>query len=142
MIFYVIFVGLNIIGIEATMRFSMVICVISLAVLAVFFVIAIPNFDAALLTNIAAERAGPRSCPLGWRDLRRPPFAIWFYLAIEELPLAAEESMDPKRDVPRGTMWGLWTLVITGLGVLFLNTGVTGAEAIRISGSPCSTGSG
>ena len=47
-IFYVIFVGLNIIGIEATMRFSVVIAVISLAVLAVFFVIAIPEFDASL----------------------------------------------------------------------------------------------
>ena len=30
------------------------------------------------------------------------PFAIWFYLAIEELPLAAEESMDPQRDIPKG----------------------------------------
>jgi ethanolamine permease len=33
-------------------------------------------------------------------------------------------------------MWGLWTLVITGVLVLFLNTGVTGAEAIRLSGEP------
>jgi ethanolamine permease len=65
------------------------------------------------------------------------PFAIWFYLAIEELPLAAEESMDPKRDVPKATLLGLLTLVVTGLGVLFLNTGVGGgAEGIRTSGEP------
>jgi ethanolamine permease len=45
--------------------------------------------------------------------------------------------MDPKRDVPRATMWGLWTLVITAMGVLFLNTGVGGgAEGIRVSGEP------
>jgi ethanolamine permease len=44
--------------------------------------------------------------------------------------------MDPKRDVPRATIWGLVTLVITGFLVLFLNTGVTGAEAIRLSGEP------
>ncbi len=137
-IFYAIFVGLNIIGIEATMRFSVVIAVISLAVLAVFFVLAIPNFDASLLTNIVAEEGGTSFLPFGVAGIFAAlPFAIWFYLAIEELPLAAEESMDPKRDVPRGTMWGLWTLVITGMGVLFLNTGIgDGAEGIRTSGEP------
>ncbi|HYJ25838.1 MAG TPA: ethanolamine permease [Acidimicrobiia bacterium] len=137
-IFYAIFVGLNIIGIEATMRFSVVIAVISLAVLAVFFVLAIPEFDAAKLTNIVAEEGGTSFLPFGIAGIFAAlPFAIWFYLAIEELPLAAEESMDPKRDVPRGTMWGLWTLVITGMGVLFLNTGVgDGAEGIRTSGEP------
>jgi ethanolamine permease len=138
LIFYAIFVGLNIIGIEATMRFSVVIAVISLAVLAVFFVLAIPNFDASLLTNIVAEEGGTSFLPFGVAGIFAAlPFAIWFYLAIEELPLAAEESMDPKRDVPRGTMWGLWTLVITGMGVLFLNTGIgDGAEGIRTSGEP------
>jgi len=138
LIFYAIFVGLNIIGIEATMRFSVVIAVISLAVLAVFFVLAIPNFDASLLTNIVAEEGGTSFLPFGIAGIFAAlPFAIWFYLAIEELPLAAEESMDPKRDVPRGTMWGLWTLVITGMGVLFLNTGIgDGAEGIRTSGEP------
>ncbi|MBA2643379.1 MAG: amino acid permease, partial [Actinobacteria bacterium] len=64
------------------------------------------------------------------------PFAIWFYLAIEELPLAAEESHDPKRDIPKGTIYGLVTLIITGFLVLFLNTGVTGAEEVRVSGEP------
>jgi ethanolamine permease len=106
-------------------------------VLAVFFVLAIPNFDAANLTNIAPEEGGTSFLPFGISGIFAAlPFAIWFYLAIEELPLAAEESMDPKRDVPRGTMWGLWTLVITGMGVLFLNTGVNGAEGIRVSGEP------
>jgi ethanolamine permease len=137
-IFYVIFVGLNVIGIEATMRFSVAIAIISLGVLAVFFVLAIPEFDASLLTNIAADEGGTSFLPFGVGGIFAAlPFAIWFYLAIEELPLAAEESMDPKRDVPRGTMWGLWTLVITGMGVLFLNTGIGGgAEGIRVSGEP------
>jgi ethanolamine permease len=136
-IFYVIFVGLNVIGIAATLRFSVVICLISLAVLAIFFVFAISDFDAANLTNIAADPGNTSFLPFGVGGIFAAlPFAIWFYLAIEELPLAAEESMDPKRDVPRGTMWGLWTLVLTAAGVLFLNTGVTGAEEIRLAGEP------
>jgi ethanolamine permease len=138
LIFYVIFVGLNIIGIEATMRFSVVICFISLAVLAVFFVLAIPNFDAANLTNIEPDAGGTSFLPFGITGIIAAlPFAIWFYLAIEELPLAAEESMDPKKDVPKATLLGLLTLVVTGIGVLFLNTGVGGgAEGIRTSGEP------
>jgi ethanolamine permease len=138
LIFYVIFVGLNIIGIAATMRFSVVICLISLAVLAIFFVLAIPDFDASLLTNIAADEGGTSFLPFGIGGIFAAlPFAIWFYLAIEELPLAAEESMDPKRDVPKATLLGLLTLVITGVLVLFLNTGVGGgAEGIRESGEP------
>src|SRR4029450_11540207 len=65
------------------------------------------------------------------------PFAIWFFLAIEELPLAAEESMDPKRDIPRATLWGMTTLVITGALTVFLNTGVEGGgEDIVDSATP------
>ena len=136
-IFYVIFVGLNVIGIEATMRFSIFICFLSLAVLAVFFVLSIFNFDVDNLTNIAPAAGGTPFLPFGVGGIFAAlPFAIWFYLAIEELPLAAEESMDPARDVPRATMWGLWTLVVTGVLVLFLNTGVTGAEEIRLAGEP------
>jgi ethanolamine permease len=43
---------------------------------------------------------------------------------------------DPKRDIPKGTIYGLLTLIVTGFLVLFLNTGVTGAEEIRTSGEP------
>jgi ethanolamine permease len=137
LIFYVIFVGLNVIGIEATMRFSIFICFLSLAVLAVFFVMSLSDFDASRLTDIAPAAGGTAFLPFGVGGIFAAlPFAIWFYLAIEELPLAAEESMDPARDVPRATLWGMWTLVITGVLVLFLNTGVTGAEAIRLSGEP------
>lgn len=138
LIFYVIFVGLNVVGVEATMRFSVVICLLSLAVLAVFFVLAIPDFDSSLLTNIAPEAGNSSFLPFGIGGiLAALPFAIWFYLAIEELPLAAEESMDPKKDVPRATLLGLLTLVIAAVLVLFLNTGVGGgAEGIRVSGEP------
>jgi ethanolamine permease len=138
LVFYVIFVTLNIIGIEATMRFSVVICFLSLAVLAIFFISAIPKFDANLWTNIEPEPGNSSFLPFGISGIFKAlPFAIWFYLAIEELPLAAEESMDPKRDIPRGTMLGLLTLVITAFLVLFLNTGVApGANGLQASGEP------
>ena len=41
------------------------------------------------------------------------PFAVWLFLAIEQLPLAAEESVDPKRDMPKGIMLGMFTLMVS-----------------------------
>jgi ethanolamine permease len=133
-VFYAIFVGLNYIGVEASFRFTVFICLVSLAVLLVFFVGAIPNLD---FTRFAIDTQGgwfPEGIPGIFYAL---PFAIWFYLAIEELPLAAEESADPQRDIPRGTMWGLATLIVTSFLVLFLNTGISpGAKELSESGEP------
>ena len=64
------------------------------------------------------------------------PFAMWFFLGIEELPLAAEESHNPERDIPRAGFIARTTLIVTGLLVLFLNTGVVGAEATGSAGEP------
>jgi ethanolamine permease len=133
-IFYAIFVLLNVVGVEASFRFTVFICVISLAILVVFFIGAIPNLD---FTKWAIDTNG------GWFIDGVPgvfyalPFAIWFYLAIEELPLAAEESADPKRDIPKGTIWGLNTLVVTGFLILVLNSGIApGAAKIGASSEP------
>jgi ethanolamine permease len=133
-VFYAIFVGLNVVGVEASFRFTVFICVVSLVVLLVFFIGAIPHLD---FTRLAIDEGG------GWLPdgisgiFFALPFAIWFYLAIEELPLAAEESADPQRDIPRGTMWGLVTLVCTGFLVLFLNSGIEpGAGVLAESGEP------
>ena len=149
-VFYVIFVGINVVGIELTMRFTIVITVLALGVLAIFYVSALVSgeFDASLWFNIPqdwdgetasllADGGGP-FLPLGISGVFKAlPFAIWFYLAIEEIPLAAEESMDPRRDVPKGTIWGMHTLVITGALILLLNSGVDGgAGVIGLSGTP------
>jgi ethanolamine permease len=139
-VFYVVFVAINVIGIEATMRFTVVINILALGILAFFFgsVLLSGKFDASLLTNIPPDEGGSSFLPHGIAGIFPAiPFAIWFYLAIEELPLAAEESHDPARDVPRATLWGLTTLVVTGLGVLILNTGVDGGAAdIGVSATP------
>ena len=133
-IFYAIFVGLNYIGVEASFRFTVAICFISLAILAIFYVGALTELD---FSKFAIDTQG------GWFTEGVPgifyalPFAIWFYLAIEELPLAAEESSDPQRDIPRGTIYGLLTLVVTGFLVLFLNAGISpGSKELSESGEP------
>ncbi len=108
--------------------------------LAFFFVAVLVSrsFDGSLLTNIPPEEGGSSFLPKGIAGIFPAlPFAIWFYLAIEELPFAAEESHDPKRDIPKATIWGLNTLVVFAVLILFLNTGVGGGAAeIGTSATP------
>ena len=62
-------------------------------------------FDIAPTDAVGASAVPARSAMAG--ILGGPgPFAIWFFLAIEGVPLAAEETRDPKRDMPRGIIGG------------------------------------
>ena len=142
--FYIVFLAINISGVEATFRFTVGITVLAIAILVVFFVTALfsGDFSPSNWFNIGegggevAAGDGP-FLPFGISGIFKAlPFAIWFYLAIEEVPLAAEESMDPRRDVPKGTIWGMHTLLLLSIGVLLLNTGVNGSLSLGESGTP------
>jgi len=138
LLMYVIFVGLNVVGVETSFRFTVFITFLALAILLVFYIGAIPHFSWDLALNIEPEPGGSRFLPKGWMGIAAAlPFAIWFYLAIEELPLAAEEAHDPQRDMPRGLLLGLLTLIVTAFLVLFLNAGIApGASEVGVSDEP------
>jgi ethanolamine permease len=107
---------------------------VALAILAVFYAGAIPHFD---LANARAPGNAPWF-PNGLAGvLASLPFAIWFYLAIEQLPLAAEEAHTPERDLPRGIVLGLATLIACSFGTLVLSAGLApGTTALGRSDKP------
>jgi len=141
-LFYVFFVGINIIGVELTLKLGLFITVMAASVLVVFYVGAIGKFDPALLTNIPPDPGQTATFPKGTAGIFAAlPYAIWFFLGIEQLPLAAEEAHDSGRDVPKALIWGIFTLLILAFLVLFLNSGVApGAEGIGKSGAPLADG--
>ena len=63
------------------------------------------------------------------------PFAVWLFLAIEQVPLAAEESVDPKRDMPRGIMLGFATLALSAFLVVLLNPSIAGVGSYALGSS-------
>jgi len=139
LIIYVIFVALNAAGAAASFRFAFIIAIISLAVLAIFFISALfsGQFSTDKLFDIAPEAGGTTFLPYGILGIfLAMPFAIWFFLGIEELPLAAEETQTPAKDIPKGAITGMFTLLVTAFLVLILNPGVLGAAAISGSGEP------
>ena len=130
-IFYAIFVGMNIMGVELTFRFTIFITFLALSILVVFWIGAFQHFSWEYALNIEPEAGGTKWFPRGFGGITAAlPFAIWFYLAIEQLPLAAEESHDPKRDMPKGLLWGILTLIIASILTLFLNAGIAPGSAV------------
>jgi ethanolamine permease len=147
LIFYGLFVGINIWGTELTFKVALGVTVASIVVLVVFYVGALVSgaWSADLLNNVPVnpERAGSSSfLPEGFYGIFAAlPFAIWFYLAIEQLPLAAEESHDVVRDMPKALIWGIVTLLALSVFTLVLNSGVSGgAVEIGSAGAPLDLG--
>ena len=139
LLFYAIFVALNAAGAAVSFRFAFIIAILSLAVLAFFFVTAL--FSGKLSTDnlfdIVPDAGQSTFLPYGFLGIFLAlPFAIWFFLGIEELPLAAEETHTPAKDIPRGSLAGMFTLLVTAFLVLILNPMVVGADAISSSGEP------
>ncbi len=135
---YALFVALNVMGVETTFRFTVLITVLALGILVVFWIGAIPHFDLRYALGTASGHEAPEWLPHGVSGvLAALPFAIWFFLAIEELPLAAEEAHAPERDLPRGIMYGLFTLIVAAFLTLILNSGIApGAEVLGTSEEP------
>ena len=59
------------------------------------------------------------------------PFAIWFFLAIEGVAMAAEEAKDPKRSIPIAYVGGILTLVALAIGVMVFAGGVGRLDQAR-----------
>jgi ethanolamine permease len=138
-ILYLVFIVLNAAGSHTAFRFAIIVAVISLAIILVFSLMAAFSglFSWDNLFNIAPEEGQSAFLPFGWEGiLWAIPFGVWFFLGIEELPLAAEEAKDPARDIPKAGLWARTTLIVAGLLVLFLNTGIVGAEELRVAGEP------
>ncbi|WP_406238946.1 ethanolamine permease [Nocardia sp. NBC_01009] len=137
---YALFIGIHLTGAGEALKAMFVITAIALVGLAVFAVSAWGLFDAGKLTDIPADPAAVGSSsflPFGYFGIwAAVPFAIWFFLAVEGVPLAAEEAREPEKNVPKGIIISMLVLIVTGAAVLFLATGALGAEAISTSGNP------
>jgi len=137
--FYAVFVGIHLYGVGEALKLMFVITAVAVVGLLVFVVAMIPEFDASNLTDIAASDAGGASdfIPLGIAGvLSAFVYGIWFFLAIEGVPLAAEETRDPKRDMPKGIIAGMLALLVFAALILTLAPGGAGAEALSGSDNP------
>lgn len=136
---FAIFIGIHLLGAGEALKILLAISGLAGAAIVVFIVAAIPYFDAAKLFDIpVADAAGAsKFLPLGWHGVWAAiPFAMWLFLAVEGVPLAAEEAVNPAKDIPRGIVVAIALLLLSGAAVLILAPGVGGAAAISAHGAP------
>ena len=121
---YAVFVWINMLGVKQAVRFEFCVTVLAVAELVVFMAVVAPGFALAnfLANPMPAGLAGV---------LAAIPFAIWFFLAIEGVAMAAEEVKDPHTTIQRGYVGGILTLVVLALGVMIFAGGV--GDAARLA---------
>ncbi|MBH0001229.1 ethanolamine permease [Pseudoalteromonas sp. SWYJZ12] len=138
-LFYLLFVGIHLAGVGEALKVMMVISGLAvLAIIATAFVL-ITNFDASRLFDVPVTDAVGASefLPLGWYGVWAAlPFAMWLFLAVEGVPLAAEEAKDPAKDVPKGIIGAMIFLLFTAFLVVVLVPGAGGAAAMGASAVP------
>ncbi|CAA9375914.1 MAG: Amino acid permease in hypothetical Actinobacterial gene cluster [uncultured Nocardioides sp.] len=136
---YGVFVGIHLYGVGEALKLMFAITALAVVGLVITVIALLPKFSASNLTNIDPGAAAGASefLPFGYAGvLAAFVYGIWFFLAVEGVPLAAEEARDPQRDMPKGIIAAMSILLVTAALMLFLVPGAAGAEAMQASGNP------
>lgn len=137
-LFYAVFIAIHMAGVGEALKVMMVIS--GLAVLAILITAAvlIGHFDVNNLFDIAPVTAqATEILPFGWYGVWAAlPFAMWLFLAVEGVPLAAEEAKNPAKDVPKGIIGAMLFLLLTATLVVVLLAGSVGSKVIGDSAVP------
>ena len=137
---FVIACGLNCLGVGMAMRVMVLLATAAILGILLFVIVAAPHATSARLFDIGVVTGaalGNSFVPFGvagvWAAL---PFGVAGFIGVESIPLAAEEARDPAKDVPRGLVFALGTLLATIMVVLCVAPAVEGSAALGITGSP------
>jgi len=136
---YAVFIGIHAYGVGEALRLMFVITGVAVVALLAYVVGMIPKFDADKLFDIVpTDAAGASSfLPFGFAGvLGALVYGIWFFLAVEGVPLAAEEARDPKKDMPRGIIAAMAALLVFAALILVVTPGGAGSEALKSADNP------
>ena len=115
---YLVFMTLNIVGVQVAATFELLMALLAIFELLVFMGVVAPGFSLANFTKGGWSGADSFSLASVPGMFAAIPFAIWFFLAIEGVAMAAEEAKDPKRSIPIAYISGIITLVLLAIGVM------------------------
>ncbi|WP_039940830.1 ethanolamine permease [Streptomyces himastatinicus] len=137
---FVIFIGIHLWGVGEALRFSLIVTAIAVTALLIFAVAAFTDFDSGSLNDIAVDHSafGSNSwLPFGLLGIWAAfPFGMWFFLGVEGVPLAAEETREPARTLPKAMASSMGILLVLALLTFLAATGARGADAVQGAGNP------
>jgi len=121
---YVMFMTLNIVGVQLAASFELLMTVLAIGELLIFMGVVSPGFSTANFVRGGWAGQDHFSAAAIPGMLAAIPFAIWFFLAIEGVAMAAEEAKNPRRSIPIAYIAGILTLVVLAMGVMAFAGGV------------------
>lgn len=137
---FVIFIGIHLWGVGEALRFSLIVTAIAVTALLIFAVAAFTDFDSGSLNDIAVDHSAFGSSswlPFGLLGIWAAfPFGMWFFLGVEGVPLAAEETREPARTLPKAMASSMGILLVLALLTFLAATGARGADAVQDAGNP------
>ena len=93
---YLVFMALNIVGVQIAATFELVVTLLAIFELLVFMGVVAPGFSLANFVKGGWSGADTFSGAAVSGMFAAIPFAIWFFLAIEGVAMAAEEAQEPE----------------------------------------------
>ena len=139
LIAYVVFIGVHLYGVGEALKLMFGITAIAVVALVAAVIGLAPKFSTSNLFDIASDGSTLSSdfLPYGISGVVAAlVYGIWFFLAVEGVPLAAEETADPKRDMPRGIITAMLVLLVFASLMLLVVPGSAGSETVRTSDNP------
>lgn len=131
-VLYIFFFVVHIMGVNEFATIEMILVTISVAIVLLFSFYGMPHITSEKLFEGGLIPGGISGI---WAAL---PYAMWLYICLEMLPMLSEECKNPVKDMPKGIMRAIWTLVILAFLVVTVTVGLGGAQGSSPEANPLS----
>ncbi|KMY53778.1 ethanolamine transporter [Bacillus sp. FJAT-27231] len=130
---YLFFMAIHIIGIKEYATLEMIFVFVALGLLILMYFVGLPQIEVKNLFGSGNAPLIPGGIKGVWSAI---PYAMWLFLAIEMLPMLSEECNDVKKDMPKGIISGMITLLILSMLTTTVAIGLAGVDVMTVAEDP------
>ena len=130
---YLFFMAVHILGIKEYATLEMIFVFIALGLLILMYFVGLPQVRVENLFGTEGASLIPGGIKGIWSAI---PYAMWLFLAIEMLPMLSEECNDVKKDMPKGIISGMITLLILSVLTTTVAIGLAGIDVMTVAEDP------
>ena len=128
---FALFVAIHSAGVGEALRVLLALALVALSGLVLFVFATAAHVDSRRPFEETLSAGTNRWLPFGWQGVWSAlPFGTAFFLGVEGIAMAAEETHDPARNLPRGMTAAL--LILTAFAALLLVTGPGAAGVLQL----------
>ncbi|WP_448851169.1 amino acid permease [Corynebacterium sp. 335C] len=130
---YAVVIAIHLAGAGEAMKVMMAITAVAVVALGVYCIAMAPHVD---LGSVAETAAGVPQGVTAVNVRAAVPFAIWFFLAVEGVHMAAEEAHAPHRTMPRAILGAMAFLLVAAVAMMVFGPAAGGVAVFAESDNP------